>query len=295
MIDFYDEVETIDAAFQKDLDDIFARWEKSEALPQLGAPSTRRDISLAANWLSQNYHNPYPSSIVRNDISRQANWNRKDVDVWFTEARKRIGWNDIRKGFFSNRRTETVEKATQFFSGPYVPIEPVLAQAFVDMEMRVQELYPSKSGQLTISLNSVYGRSAAHKGRNDTATPRISSRSISSNSRPLSPISLSVSPVRNPRKRRRSASPSRHSTDNEGRTKRARQEPPIVTTLSQAQLLSPAASQPDLTETTPQTAIIELSDLNVGLRRSPSLTPLPNPKRRRNSASQVQNRPKYPS
>lgn len=158
MTKFHEEAEAIDLAFQHDLDDIFTRWERSGAFPnpQPETPFTRRDVSLAAKWLSQNFSNPYPPKSVRGDISRQANWNRKDVDTWFTEARKRIGWNDIRKQYFGNRRAETVEKATQFFHGS-ISLEPELEQAFADLESRVKEFYvdPFTPSELATYLGKV--------------------------------------------------------------------------------------------------------------------------------------------
>lgn len=251
MMEFYEDVEAIDTAFQKDLDDIFASWEKSAAFPnsQSDTLSTRRDVSLAAKWLSQNYHNPYPASAVRDDISRNSKWNRKDVDAWFTEARKRIGWNEIRKRFFGNKRADAVEKATQFFSGHSVSLDPTLAQSFIDMESRVKDFYtdPFEPSKLAVSLDRAYGCKAsrdAHKGRahnlisfgigqlnySSTATrsSRMSSRPFFSDSRPLSPVSRSVSPVRMTRKRRRSLSPNRDDSCTEGPTKRARFDPSVI-------------------------------------------------------------------
>jgi len=107
--------------------------------------SSRRDVSLASEWLSQNYHNPYPSHSIRDDISRRANWNRKDVDAWFTEARKRIGWSGIRRNFFGNKRIDTIKKATEFFNGNPLS-NPTLEQALLDMQSLAKQLYvdPSK-------------------------------------------------------------------------------------------------------------------------------------------------------
>jgi len=102
--------------------------------------SSRRDVSLAAQWLSQNYHDPYPSHTVRDDISRRSNWNRKDVDAWFTEARKRIGWSQIRRKFFGNKRFDAVQKATEFFKGQSL-LNPALERILIDMRSLVHELY----------------------------------------------------------------------------------------------------------------------------------------------------------
>lgn len=143
MIQFHEDVNAIDAAFQRDLDDIFSKWQSSPTtlFSHQSTPSSRRDVSLAAEWLAHNYHNPYPPQSTRDEISRRANWSRKDLDAWFTEARKRIGWNSIRKKFFNNKRVDTVEKARGFFGHKDKSCDPMLAQAFVDMEIRVRELF----------------------------------------------------------------------------------------------------------------------------------------------------------
>jgi len=105
------------------------------------AVSTKRDVTLAARWLSRNYHNPYPSSSTRDDISKRANWPRKDVDSWFTEARKRIGWSKIRKDFFSNKRADAVQAATMYFSDNSHSLHPALESALVAMAAQAKELH----------------------------------------------------------------------------------------------------------------------------------------------------------
>nr|AAB22022.1 A42 mating-type factor beta 4-1 gene product [Coprinus cinereus, Peptide Partial, 44 aa] [Coprinopsis cinerea] len=44
-------------------------------------------------WLKDNWYNPYPSPQVRSSIAKQTGASRKDIDAWFIDARKRIGWN----------------------------------------------------------------------------------------------------------------------------------------------------------------------------------------------------------
>lgn len=150
MIGFYSDIETIDVAFHQDLLTHLQEYK----LPSTSfVPSTRRDISHAAKWLSQNYHNPYPTRSILDEISKQANWNRKDVDAWFTDARKRIGWTEIRKKFFQNKRANAISKATEFFDGR-TSLEPLLFQAFMDMQQRVQDLYvePFTMNKITAAL-----------------------------------------------------------------------------------------------------------------------------------------------
>jgi len=108
--------------------------------------SSRRDVSLAAHWLACNYRNPYPSNAVRDRISQQASWNRKDVDAWFTDARRRMGWNDIKKHFCSNKRAGAVQKASEFFESHQCLSNPALESAFTQMSRRVHELFVEPFG-----------------------------------------------------------------------------------------------------------------------------------------------------
>lgn len=157
MIEFYEDVETVDATFRRD---VLSHVQSPPSPPD--APPIRRDISRAARWLSLNYYNPYPSNMVRDEISEQANWSRKDVDAWFLEARKRIGWNDIRRTFFNNKRAGAVEGATKFFHCSSASFSPALEQAFVNMKSCVEELYiePFRPSELVVSLDKASGSSS---------------------------------------------------------------------------------------------------------------------------------------
>ncbi|KAF9440959.1 hypothetical protein P691DRAFT_800668 [Macrolepiota fuliginosa MF-IS2] len=280
---------------ERDVFDCASRIDPSEA-----AIPTRRDVSSAAEWMAQNFFNPYPSTAVRDDISRTARWPRKDVDNWFTEARKRIGWNTIRKQFFANRQAEAVKAATDFFNGQSQGLEPALESALSAMADRVQELYiePYQSSKLL----TVLGRESKNGSRAETysiesfapLSPATHSYPISPISRPHSPVSRSVSPIRPVQKRRRSLVDSGDETDREVRSKRARHGEPAIFTFSQTQLPSPPASQSELVGESPRPVFGQSSDLAGGLGRSPSVVPLSNRKRRR-SHSEAQGRPKYPS
>ncbi|KAF5352366.1 hypothetical protein D9756_005983 [Leucocoprinus leucothites] len=269
------------ASFMDDLDAITQRYsESSESTPK--PASSRRDITLAAKWMSKNFYNPYPSSSARDDISRRADWNRKDVDAWFTEARKRIGWNDIRKRFFGNKRAETVENATRFFLGPQVSVDPSLAQAFVNMEMRVREYYIDSFKSDGLATSSSFAPDG-------TAVDARKGTRINRSSPPPFPVSLSTSPTPITRKRRR--------TDSipEGTLSTVspchwRQENVSNSVTEHKQLPSPATSQTDLVTLSITEA--ENRSSHADSRQSPSPTLSPNRKRRRMSHSEAQGRPK---
>lgn len=106
--------------------------------------TTRRDITPAAKWIMANKHDLYPSAAVRNEISRQADWPRKDLDAWFTDARQKIGWTSIRRDLFGGKRAETVEAATSFFVGTSDGLSGPVRLAFTEMEARINEYYSER-------------------------------------------------------------------------------------------------------------------------------------------------------
>ncbi|KAF8153548.1 homeodomain protein [Pholiota molesta] len=114
-------------------------------------------IKPCSQWLLDNLHNPYPPKSIRNSICRQTGSSIKDLDAWFTDARKRIGWNQLRRTHFSNRREKIIDAATSFFkpspqflkldSSPDVfPLSKTddYSMAFVEMEERAQRLFSDK-------------------------------------------------------------------------------------------------------------------------------------------------------
>nr|BAH22600.1 homeodomain protein [Pholiota nameko] len=119
-----------------------------------GTDSTPPYIKPCSQWLLSNLHNPYPSKSVRISISRQTRTNTKDLDAWFTDARKRIGWNHLRRTHFSNRRETIIDAATSFFKHSPLflkadihrefPVEPDYSMAFVEMEECAQRLFSDK-------------------------------------------------------------------------------------------------------------------------------------------------------
>ncbi|KAG5650512.1 hypothetical protein H0H81_011990 [Sphagnurus paluster] len=103
-------------------------------------------IKPSYDWLLDNLHDPYPSTRVRDAIAHKSGTARRDVDNWFIDARKRIGWNALRKASFNNKRVEIVDAATRFFiqDDPKRPIDPTIEYEFISMKKRAQDLYVDK-------------------------------------------------------------------------------------------------------------------------------------------------------
>ncbi|KAG6848750.1 hypothetical protein H0H93_014384 [Arthromyces matolae] len=102
-------------------------------------------LKLAYDWLLENLHNPYPSIDIRSTIANQSGAARKDVDNWFIDARKRIGWNEARKAHFSNKRVEIVDAATRFFANDdKLSLSPEAEHALVSIMKNATELYSER-------------------------------------------------------------------------------------------------------------------------------------------------------
>ena len=72
-------------------------------------------IRSAYTWLLSNLHNPYPSKEKKATIAEGSGSSPKDIDNWFINARRRIGWNKLRSKHFQNKRSLIVDAATRFF------------------------------------------------------------------------------------------------------------------------------------------------------------------------------------
>jgi hypothetical protein len=103
-------------------------------------------IKPCYEWLLKHIHEPYPSIHIRGDIANASSLARKDIDGWFVDARKRIGWNALRKTRFSNKRIEIVDAATRFFieDDPKRPLDPNVELEFAAIETRAKSLYSEK-------------------------------------------------------------------------------------------------------------------------------------------------------
>ena len=112
-------------------------------------------IRPAYTWLLSNLHNPYPSKETKTTIAEESGSSPKDVDNWFINVRRRIGWNKLRSKHFENKRSLIVDAATRFFkelpqalhsSAPTSRIDPRANYdaEFKSIENTARDLYPQK-------------------------------------------------------------------------------------------------------------------------------------------------------
>nr|AOC97536.1 HD1 protein [Volvariella volvacea] len=131
----------------------------------ISAPSPPAYISVAYTWLLQNLHNPYPSMRVKDSIAKSTGTNRKDIEAWFVDARKRIGWNALRKELFNNKMADIVAAATAF----YLHREYVEgAERFVKIRSKAQALYSAKVAATPLATDiELNGSNIDTRHRND--------------------------------------------------------------------------------------------------------------------------------
>ncbi|KAJ3532908.1 hypothetical protein NMY22_g7554 [Coprinellus aureogranulatus] len=117
------------------------------------SPQPHRYIEDSLRWLRENLHDPYPSRSVRNNIAKKTNSSVKDVDSWFVDIRKRIGWSRLRQSRFGNRMGKVVDAAKRFFTGsePHRPLESIIESEFASIAATVERLYTEKCANSTLA------------------------------------------------------------------------------------------------------------------------------------------------
>jgi hypothetical protein len=113
----------------------------------------------------------------------------KDLDTWFADARKQIGWNQLRRTHFSNKREKMIDSATSFFkptqnflrldrSSQAFPLGKLddYYMAFVEMEERAQRLFSDKFKEIALArtLDHVAQDSLSLSERHNQPKPRES-------------------------------------------------------------------------------------------------------------------------
>ncbi|KAH0591016.1 Mating-type protein beta1-1 [Termitomyces sp. J132] len=110
-------------------------------------------LQISHKWLIDNIHNPYPSSDVRDRIALESGSTRKDVDNWFIDVRKRIGWNAARKTHFSNKRFDIVNAATRFYANDEkLSLSPGAEHALVSIMKNAKDLHSDRFEETTLAI-----------------------------------------------------------------------------------------------------------------------------------------------
>ena len=148
-----EEMDSLTSGFQKELNDMFAAMSLSEQSPDISCISMPRSTSSlplyvkpAYTWLMKSLHNPYPPKHVKATISRESGCNVKDIDNWFINVRRRIGWNRLRRVHFANKRQEILSAAACFFgkAGGFKTLDSHLEMEFASIQNNAVNLYNDK-------------------------------------------------------------------------------------------------------------------------------------------------------
>ena len=86
----------------------------SSAIPKILGQQKLLD-SYAYSWLTQNIHDPYPSSAQVQMISDISDASTAQVELWFQEVRDSIGWSKLSHDFFAGSVSATVAAARRVF------------------------------------------------------------------------------------------------------------------------------------------------------------------------------------
>ncbi|KAG5220681.1 homeodomain mating type protein [Salix suchowensis] len=160
-LQIHTEVNTVGASLTSDLDRIFDQLALSDTVGELPrAPAQRMShlprsyatpyIAPAFKWLLKNIHNPYPSRQTKELISRGTGTSIQNVDAWFLNARRRIGWTSISKRYYNGSKIDTIAAASRALTSnsatgvaddeEYTPLPANIRMAFVEMEAAAKEI-----------------------------------------------------------------------------------------------------------------------------------------------------------
>ncbi|KAF9502396.1 hypothetical protein BDN71DRAFT_1500521 [Pleurotus eryngii] len=115
--------------------------------------STPPYIASAYKWLLKNIHNPYPTKETKLLIMQATGASLTNIDAWFLNARRRIGWSTISRKYFGGSKTDTAAAAFRALSKEaprlsdgeeQTPLPANIWVAFVEMEDVAKQLYSEK-------------------------------------------------------------------------------------------------------------------------------------------------------
>ena len=153
ILSFTEETDFVTTRLEKELNEMFAAMSFGEQFTDSSCTSMPRSTSSlplyvkpAYTWLMGNLHNPYPPKHIKATISRESGCNVKDIDNWFINVRRRIGWNRLRRVHFANKRQEILSAAACFFgkAGGFQTLDSHLEMEFASIQNNAVNLYSDK-------------------------------------------------------------------------------------------------------------------------------------------------------
>ncbi|KAF7784078.1 transcriptional regulator family: Homeodomain [Agaricus bisporus var. burnettii] len=176
-IELTNDCDDISLSFERDLERVLKDHNhgKSHSHPrsseEMLQSASAPYIKQAYSWLMLNLSNPYPPKEVREAIARKAGSDPKHVENWFGDARKRMGWNAIRKRHFANKRHSTVVAATAFFGGQTSELlTDTVRQDFAIMLADAEDMYSKKFTESKLARHIAGVTGSPRKERSPSAS-----------------------------------------------------------------------------------------------------------------------------
>jgi len=132
-------------------------------------------IPPAYTWLLKNLHCPYPSVTMRNSLAKSSGSNRRAIDGWFVDVRKRIGWNALRRSQFAGKKDDIVQAATQYF---LYGGGGTLAPEFASIEATARQLYARKLGSSFFGPHHVQDTDSDNSSYRDDRAAAIPTQTV---------------------------------------------------------------------------------------------------------------------
>ncbi|KAJ3832945.1 hypothetical protein F5878DRAFT_666099 [Lentinula raphanica] len=115
-------------------------------------------------WLLSNLHNPYPSLPTRDSIASSTNTDRRIIDSWFVDVRRRIGWTALVES--GRERDSKRRKASWGLSGT-----SGMGRSGLKYRSRNELISAASQFFLPSSSSSSSSSSSAHHSNHTTLTP----------------------------------------------------------------------------------------------------------------------------
>jgi C-terminal domain of homeodomain 1/Homeobox KN domain len=133
-------------------------------------------IAPAHKWLLKNLHNPYPSNEVKESLSRSTGASIKQINAWFINVRRRVGWTALSRKHFDGSYTETVDAAYRAFvkEDPKRPLLYTVLSEFETLKVAAEDLYSDKlrksvlAGKLDSAVRDTTDEDRVKRGRRKT-------------------------------------------------------------------------------------------------------------------------------
>nr|AGS09288.1 b1 homeodomain mating type protein [Heterobasidion annosum] len=125
----------------------------------------------AHHWLTQNIHNPYPSTSTKEELAKSCGLSVDCIVKWFRNARKHIGWTALARHHFEGSRSAMVQAARRAYVESDVthPLPPHIQHAFSVIRKNIESLHYDAR----LPFSDIMGRDPLEGWSGDSARPIV--------------------------------------------------------------------------------------------------------------------------